>query len=175
MLKRDKIRLLKIGLSCLRRKEDKRPIFSPTSPTKKEIENIKNSLEKGNVEEDLLKKFFPMAYDGVNKYGFFKYFFYVHNKLIRSLERYQNKLYEWCTAYPAVIVSKINSKYVVETIDKKRLVTDSKVYPGIIAEKNLKIGDFVVLHRNKIHMKLNEKEFKIAIKFYNKFKEECNK
>jgi hydrogenase maturation factor len=177
MNKEDKIRLLKMAISCLREEGEKRPIFSLDVPTNEEIEIIKNSLENGDVNENLLKRFFPMAYKGVINYGFFEYFFYAHNKTIRMLERYTHdkRLVEWCTAYPAKIVDRTDSKWVVETIDGKKLVTDSEAYSRIIVEKELKIGDFVVLHRNKIHIVLNEKEFDEASEFYNKFKEEKDK
>ena len=173
MLKEEKIRLLKMAISCLRKEREERPIFSPDIPTKEEIEIIKNSLETEDVDENLLKKFFPMAYEGVSEYGFFEYFFFVHNNKIRNLERYtQNELFDWCTAYPARIVDKINSKFIVETVDGRIVKTDSEAYPEIIVEKELKIGYLVILHRNKIHMILNEKEFGTALEFYNKFKRE---
>ena len=173
MLKEDRIRLLKMAISCLRKEGEKRPIFSSDVPTKEEIDIIKNSLETGDVNEDLLKRFFSMAYKGVSNYGFFEYFFFVHNKTIRMLERYTNKgLVDWCTAYPARIVDKTNSTCIVERIDGKRIITDSEAYPEIIIEKKLKIGDLVILHRDKIHMILNEKEFETALKFYNKFRKE---
>jgi len=177
MNKEDKIRLLKMAISCLRREGETRPIFSPNVPTNKEIDIIKNSLKTGDVNEDLLKKFFPMAYEGVSKYRFFEYFFYVHNKIIRMLERYTKDkgLVDWCTAYPAKIVDKINSKCIVETVDGRVIKTDSESYPGVIVEKELKTGNWVILHRDKIHIILNEKQFKTALKYYNKFKKEKNK
>jgi len=170
MNKDDRIKLLKMAVSCLRKDGETRPIFSVNVPTKEEVEIIKRSLETGEVDENLLKRFFPMAHKGVKKHGFFKYFLYVHNSLIRKLERYsKNELFEWCTAYPAQIVDKVDSKYVVETIDGKVIKTDSEAYPEILIERKLKIGDFVILHRDKIHMVLNKEEFKIASDFYNKF------
>jgi len=171
MNKKDKIKLLEMAISCLREEGETRPIFSVDVPTKEEIDIIKNSLETEDVNESLLKKFFPMAYEGVNKYGFFKYFFYVHNKTIRMLERYikDKGLVEWCTAYPARVVDKINSKWIVETIDGRIVKTDSEAYPEIKVEKDFKIGDLVVLHRDKVHMVLNKKEFEIALDFYNKY------
>lgn len=173
MLKEEKKKLLKMAISCLRKEGETRPIFSPNVPTKEEINIIKKSLETGDVNENLLKKFFPMAYEGVSKYGFFEYFFFIHNNKIRKLERYiQDKLFNWCTAYPSKIVDKIDSKWVVETIDDRRVKTDSEAYPRIrtIDETKLKIGSNVILHRDKIHMILNKKEFETALKFYNKFK-----
>ncbi|NIO44013.1 MAG: hypothetical protein GTN36_00450 [Candidatus Aenigmarchaeota archaeon] len=177
MDKENKIRLLKMAISCLRREGETRPIFSPAVPTKKEIDIIKNYLKEGEVEEDLLKKFFPMAYQGVSKYGFFEYFFYFHNKTIRMLERYTKDkgLVDWCTAYPAKIVDKFDSKCVAETIDGRVIKTDSEAYPGIIIENELKTGNWVILHRDKINMFLNEKQFETALRFYNKFKKEKNK
>lgn len=176
MNKEDKIRLLKMAISCLRREGETRPIFSVDVPTKEEINIIKNSLKTGEIDESLLKRFFPMAYEGVSKYGFFEYFFYIHNKTVGMLERYtQNKLVEWCTAFPAKIVDKTNSKCIVETVDGRVIKTNSEAYPEIIIEKELKTGDLIVLHRDKLHMVLNEKEFKIASEFYNKFKKEKNK
>ncbi|NIM47437.1 MAG: hypothetical protein GTN40_04765 [Candidatus Aenigmarchaeota archaeon] len=162
---------LMIAISCLRQEGEKRPIFSPDVPTKKELELIKKGLKNGNIDEELLKKLFPMSYNGVTKYGFFEYFFYVHNKLINKLERYTHdkRLVEWCLAYPAKIVSKTNSKWVVKRIDDKKITTDSEAYPGIIIENELKIGDLIILHRNKIHMILSEKEFETALKYYNKY------
>jgi hypothetical protein len=171
MLEKDRLRLLKMAISCLRKEGEKRPIFSPNVPSREEIEKIKKSLETGYVDENLLKKFFPMAYQGVNKHGFFEYFFLVHNKTIGMLERYtKHRLVEWCTAYPAKIVDKKNSKWVAERPDGKRIITDSEAYPGITIEKNLKIGDLVILHRDKIHMVLDKDEFETALEFFNKFK-----
>jgi hypothetical protein len=171
MLKEDRINFLKMAISCLRKEGDERPIFSPEVPTKKEIEIIKNSLESGNIDENLLKKFFPMAYEGVSKYGFFEYFFLVHNKTIGMLERYiKNGLVEWCLAYPAKIVDRKDFEWIVERPDGKRIKANSEAYPGIIIENNLRIGDLVILHRDKIHMVLDKNEFETALKFYNKFK-----
>jgi len=177
MDKEDKIRFLKMAISCLRREGEIRPIFSPNVVTKEEISIIKNSLETGDVNEDLLKKFFPMAYEGVSKYGFFEYFFYVHNKTIRMLEKYTKDkgLVDWCTAYPAKIVDKVGSKYIVETVDGRTIKTDSEAYPEITIEKQLKTENWIILHRDKIHMILNEKEFETALNYYNKFKKEKNK
>jgi len=165
---------LMIALSCLRQEGEKRPIFSPVVPTKKELRLIKEGLKNGDIDEKLLKKMFPMSYEGVTRYEIFKYFFYIHNKLINKLERYTNdkKLVEWCLAYPARIIGKNDSKWVVERVDGKKIITDSEAYPGIrvLNEKELKIGDLVILHRDKINMILNKKEFKTALEFYNKFK-----
>jgi hypothetical protein len=130
-------------------------------------------LETGDVDESMLRKFFPMAYEGVNEYGFFEYFFLIHNKTIGMLDRYtKDRLVEWCTAYPGKIVDKNDSKWVVERPDGKRIVADSEAYPGIIVEKRLKIGDFVILHRDKIHMILKKEEYENALKFYSKFRSE---
>jgi len=172
MLKEDRIKFLKMAISCLRKEGETRPIFSPNIPTKDEINIIKKSLETGDINEDLLKKFFPMAYEGVSEYGFFEYFFYVHNKTIRMLEKYTKDkgLVDWCTAYPAKIVDKVGSKCIVETVDGRMIKTDSEAYPGITIEKELKTGNWIILHRNKIHMVLNEKEFETTLKYYNKFK-----
>ncbi len=172
MDKEDKIRLLKMAISCLRKEGENRLIFSSNVPTNKEIDIIKKFLKKKEVHENLLKRFFPMAYEGVSKYGFFEYFFYVHNKTIRMLERYKTDkgLIDWCTVYPAKIVDKVDSKCVVETVDGRVIKTDSEAYPGIIIEKKLKTGDLIVLHRDKIHIILNKKEFERALKYYNKFK-----
>jgi hydrogenase maturation factor len=171
MIKEDRIKFLKMAVSCLRQEGDERPIFSPKVPTKEEIDTIKKSVEAGDIDENLLKKFFPMAYEGVSKYGFFEYFFLVHNKTIGMLERYtKNGLVEWCLAYPSRIVDKKDSKWVVERSDGKRVLSDSEAYPGITVERNLKIGDLVVLHRGKIHMILDREEFEKALKFYNEFK-----
>ena len=112
-----------------------------------------------------------MAYEGVSKYGFFEYFFLVHNKTIGMLERYtKDELVEWCTAYPAKIVDKKDFKWIVERPDDKKIIADSEAYPGIILEKDLKIGDLVVLHRDKIHMVLDKNEFENSLRFYNKSK-----
>ncbi len=177
MNKEDKIRFLKMAISCLRREGETRSIFSPSVPTNEEIDVIKNSLKTGDFNENLLEKFFPMAYEGVSKYGFFEYFFYVHNKNIRMLERYTHDktLVEWCTAYPAKIVDKFDSKFIVETVDGRVIKTDSEAYPEIIIENELKTGNWVILHRDKIHMILNEKEFETALNYYNKFKDETTK
>ena len=162
-----------IALSCLRKEGEKRPIFSPIVPTKKEIELIKKGLKDGDIDERLLKKLFPMSYEGVNKHEIFEYFFLVHNKLINKLKRYTHdkKLVEWCLAYPARIIGKKDSKWVVERVDGKKIITDSEAYPGIIIEKNLKIGDMIILHRNKIHMVLDKNEFETALKLFNKSKD----
>ncbi|MFH1474148.1 MAG: hypothetical protein ABIE55_04650 [Candidatus Aenigmatarchaeota archaeon] len=173
MLKEDKIRFLKMAISCLRKGDDKRPIFSPDVPTDEDVEIIKKSLETGNIEENMLKRFFPIAYKGVSEYGFFEYFFSIHNMNIGMLEKYtKDKLVDWCTAFPGKIVDRKESKWVVERYDGKRIISDSEAYPGITIEKELKIGDFVILHRDKIHMVLNKDEFETALKFYNKFRNE---
>ena len=170
--KEKKKKHLMIAISCLKQEGEKRPIFSPNTPTKKELELIKKGLKNGDIDEKLLKKLFPMSYDGITKYDIFEYFFYVHNKLINKLERYTHdkRLVEWCLAYPSRIVDRKDFKWLVERPDGKRIITDSEAYPGIIIEKNMKIGDLVILHRNKIHMILDKNEFEKALQFYNKFK-----
>ena len=92
------------------------------------------------------------------------------------LERYtKEKLIDWCTAYPAKIVDKKDSKSIVETTDERKIICDSEAYPGIIIEKELKIGDLIVLHRDKIHMILDKNEFETALKFYKKFLNDSKK
>jgi hypothetical protein len=171
--KEERKKHLMMSLTCLRQRGEKRPIFSKNIPTKKELKLIRKGLKNGDIDEKLLKKFFPMAYEGVKKYGFFKYFFLIHNKSIRMLERYTHnkKLVDWCTAYPAKIVGKSGSKWVVERIDGKKIITNSEVYPGIraIDETKLNIDSNVILHRDKIHMILNKKEYEKAKKFYLEF------
>ncbi|MFH0929407.1 MAG: hypothetical protein V1818_03570 [Candidatus Aenigmatarchaeota archaeon] len=171
----EKIKFLKMAISCLRRAGDDRPIFSPDVPSENTIIKIKESIKTGEVDESFLERFFPMAYEGVKEYGFFEYFFLVHNRTICMLEKYtKNKLVEWCTAYPSRIVKRKDSKWVVERIDSKEIITDSECYPGIITESVLKIGDLVILHRDKIHMVLSQKEFETASEYYNRFKREQN-
>ena len=46
------------------------------------------------------------------------------------------------------------------------IITDAECYPGIVTEKNLKIGDNVILHRDKIHMILNQEEFEKASEYF---------
>jgi hypothetical protein len=171
MKKEDRIKLLKIALSCLRKEGDDRPIFSPMCPTEKDIEVIKNSLINGDIDEKLLKSFFPMAYEGVSNNELLEYFFYVHNKLIRNLERYtKNKLFDWCTAYPAKIIGRKDNKWIVETIEGRTVIADAEGYDGIFSEMKLKEGDKIVLHREKISLVLNDEEFNKAVDYYNKFK-----
>jgi hypothetical protein len=171
MRKKEKIKFLKIAISCLREEGDNRLIFSPSVPTEEDIKTINISIKNEEVNEELLKKFFPMAYEGITKHNIFEYFFFAHNSIIRKLERYtEDKLFDWCTAYPAKIISKENSKWLVENVDGKRIITDSECYPNIICETNLKKGDKVILHREKISLVLNNEDFEKAVYYYNKFK-----
>ena len=75
MEKEDRIRLLKIAISCLRCEGEERQIFSPTCPTEEDINIIKKSLQNQDVSKEILKKYFPMAYQGVKDHGFFKYLY----------------------------------------------------------------------------------------------------
>lgn len=175
MKKEEKLKFLKIATSCLRKQGDDRPIFSPSVPTKKDIETINSSIKTKEVDEEILKKFFPMAYEGVTEHSIFEYFFSIHNSLIRKLKRYtKDKLFDWCTAYPGKIIGKENSKWLVETIDKRKIVTDSICYPEILCETNLKEGDKIILHREKISLVLNDEEFEKAVRYYNEFKKGVN-
>jgi len=148
-----------MALTCLRPPGEMRPIFSPTTPTGKELAEIKEGLKTGNIDEGLLARFFPMAYEGITKNGFMEYYFTGHNRLIRGLPRYTKfGLVEWCTAHPARIIKSIRGKYEVELIGGRKIMTDSELYPGITAYNRLKEGDFVIVHRDKINMKISEKE-----------------
>ncbi|MFQ6020397.1 MAG: hypothetical protein ACE5J4_00010 [Candidatus Aenigmatarchaeota archaeon] len=169
---KEKKQFLMIALSCLRKKGEARPIFSPDVPTKDELDSIREGLKNGNIGEDLLKKFFPIAYKGVLKHGIMKYFFLIHNKMIMNLDRYtKTNLVEWCRAYPSKIIGKKNSKWVVERIDGKKIISDTNIYPGLkLNDKDLRIGSLVILHRGKIHMVLNEKQYKEAVEFFNLLK-----
>lgn len=149
-----------MALTCLRPPGEERPIFSPDTPTDKELAEIKKGLKTGDVDESLLARFFPMAYEGIAKTGFMEYYFTGHNRAIRGLPRYtKSGLVEWCTAHPARIVRSTRGGYEVELVNGRKIVTDSELYPGIIAYDRLKEGDFVIVHRDKINMKISGKEY----------------
>lgn len=155
-----KKQFLSVAVGCLRRKGEKREIFSPTVPTKKELAQIKKGLKTGVISKKLLKKFFPMAYAGVSKHGFTKYYFKVHNKKIRSLERYvKPKLVEWCTVQKATVLNKKGKKYVVRTSRGKKLAVGNEPYPGIHScnPKELKKGAKVLIHRANLCLILHNK------------------
>jgi len=164
-----KKRFLQMALTCLRTPGEKRPVFSPTVPTDKELAEIKEGLKTGNIDEELLARFFPMAYEGITKNGFMEYYFTDHNRLIRGLPRYTEfGLVEWCTAYPARVIKSIGDKYEVELIGGKKIITDSELYPGVIAYHRLNEGDFIIVHRNKINMKIDKKEYGRICDLYKK-------
>ena len=164
-----KKRLLQMALTCLRTPGEMRPVFSPTIPTDKELAEIKEGLKTGDIDEELLAKFFPMAYKGITQNDFMEYYFTDHNRLIRGLPRYTDLgLVEWCTAHPARIVKSAGSRYEIELINGRRMITDSELYPGIIAYRRLKEGDPVIVHRDKINMKISEREYGRICGLYNK-------
>ena len=164
-----KKRFLQMALTCLRAPGETRPVFSPTKPTDKELAEIKEGLKTGDIDESLLAKFFPMAYEGITKNGFMKYYFTCHNQLIRGLPRYTRPgLVEWCTAHPARIIESMDDKYGVELFGGRKIITDSELYPGIIAYRRLKEGDFVIVHRDKINTKISEKEYGRICSLYKK-------
>jgi len=147
-----------------------------TEFTKEEqLTYIKKGL-KADIDEKILEKLFLSAVPGVRKYGILEYFLYYHNLMIMGLEKnIKNKeRLEWCTVYPAQVVGKSDSKYIVKRIDDKTLETDSEAYPDIkVLNKNKIVANsYVILHRDKIRLILNEKEFETALRFYNKFKKE---
>ena len=167
--KETKKRFLQMALTCLRPPDEKRPIFSPDTPNDKELAKIKKGLKTGDIDEKLLARFFPMAYEGITKNGFMEYYFTDHNQAIRNLPRYTRPgLVEWCTAHPARIVKSVGSRYEIELINGRRMITDSELYPGIIAYRRLKEGDPVIVHRDKINMKISEKEYGRICGLYNK-------
>jgi len=101
-----------------------------------------------------------MAYEGITQNDFMKYYFTDHNRLIRGLPRYTKfGLVEWCTAHPARIIESMGDKYRVELIGGRKIMTDSELYPGITTYNRLKEGDFVIVHRDKINMRISEKEY----------------
>lgn len=158
-----------MALTCLRKLGETRPIFSPDIPTHEELEKIKCGLKDGDIEETLLKKFFPMAYEGVLKNDVLEYHLKVHNKILMDLDRYtKTGLVEWCKAYPGTIIERKDKGWLVERVDGKRLIMDSEVYPGIkaVEDEMLEKGSRVVIHRDKIHLVLNEEEYKEAVELF---------
>ncbi len=169
-----KKKLIMMGLSCLKREGEDLPLLiegmEKELPNENEVEKIKNGFETGNIEDELVKKFWPLAYEGVSRHGITKYYFYYHNLLLESLKIDQN-LTKWCIAYPAKITKKVDSKYILETIDGGEIETDIASYPGIDSFKdNLEIGTYVALHRDKIHMILQGKDHEEAVRFYKEFR-----
>lgn len=158
-----------MALTCLRKPGETRPIFSPDIPTSEELEKIKHGLEDGDVEESLLKKLFPTAYEGILKNDVMEYYFKVHNKILMDLDRYtKTGLVEWCKAYPGTVIEKKDEGWLVERIDGKKLTLDSEVYPRIKAVEDdmIEKGSRVVVHRDKIHLILNEEEYKEAVELF---------
>ena len=164
-----KKRFLQMALTCLRTPGEMRPVFSPTVPTDKELAEIKEGLKTGNIDENLLAKFFPMAYKGITQNGFMEYYFTDHNRLIRGLPRYTEfGLVEWCTAHPARIIKSMGDKYGVELIGGRKMITDSELYPGVRVNQHLNEGDFIIVHRDKINMKIDKKEYGRICDLYKK-------
>jgi len=158
-----------MALTCLRTPGEMRPVFSPTIPTDKELAEIKEGLKTGDIDEELLAKFFPMAYKGITQNDFMEYYFTDHNRLIRGLPRYTEfGLVEWCTAHPARIIESMGDKYGVELIGGRKMITDSELYPGVIAHRHLNEGDFIIVHRDKINMKIDKKEYGRICDLYKK-------
>ena len=174
--KKQKKQLLTMAISCLRQEGETRHFFSETMPTEDELNLIKKGLIDGNIDEDVIKKFFPMAYEGVSKYGFFGHFFYNHNKEIMNLPKYNvdEKLVKWCTAYPVQLIGKTDSQWIVEIFGNGRITVGRKTYPGIrlIDEDKLKNGLYAIVHRGKINMPLDKEEYEEAVRFYSKFLKE---
>lgn len=158
-----------MALTCLKKPGETRPIFSLDIPTYEELKKIRQGLKSGDIDEILLKKFFPMAYEGILKNGVLKYYLKVHNKMLMNLDRYtKTGLVDWCKAYPGTIIERKDKGWLVERIDSKRLIMDSEVYPGIKAvdDGKLEIGSHVIIHRNKIHLVLDEEEYKEAVELF---------
>lgn len=171
-----KRKLILMGLTCLKKEgEDLPTVFEEMEkeiPTEDEIEKINKGVKTGEIEDDLLKKFWPIAYNGVSKHGLIKYFFYNHNLFLDSLpkDKINPKLIKWCIAYPAKIVGRIASKYVIEIIDGEKTTTDLVSYPGLdVSKDEFNIGTYVAYHRDRIHMVLEGKQHEEAVKFYKEF------
>ena len=166
----DKTRFLQIALTCLRQPGEDRPIFSPDVPTDDELAQIKQGLKTGNIDEDVLQRFFPMAYEGVTTNGFINYFFGPHNKKIQELARYKNTgLTSWCTAYPAKVLGRIEKLWEVQLPSGKKIITDDEVYPGIHSlDAAINAGDLVIVHRGKICLKMDGKEYTLALNLFNR-------
>jgi hypothetical protein len=62
----------------------------------------------------------------------------------------------------------MGDKYEVELIGGKKMITDSELYPGVIAYRQLNEGDFIIVHRNKINMKIDKKEYGRICDLYKK-------
>lgn len=177
----EKKQFLRMALSCLRNANEKDPLLKTVNgekpmPTDDEILAIKNGLASGEIDDSILKKFFPIAYDGVSKYGIFGFYFSEHNKSLRHIAK-QDKLADladWCRAYPAKVVERKGSEFTVERSDGKVLKTTVFKYDSadLLDEKKLEKDSYVALHRGKIHMVLSKDEFEKASSFYKEFQKE---
>ena len=162
----DKKKFLAVALTCLRQPGEDRPIFSEDVPSAQELEAIKKGLQDGDVDDALLKKFFPMAYSGVVKEGVLRYYLVSHNREIRMLSRYSDSgLIAWCTAYPGEVITVEGNKLRVRLANGEELLTDAECYPGITAAHAEK-GDRILIHRGKIHLVLTGEEYATALELF---------
>lgn len=172
---KDKKRFLMMAISCLRNESENDPILKSMNagkpvPTKEEVASIKEGLVSGNVPDDILKKFFRMAYEGVSNQGLLGHFFSGHNRYLQEMqsnEKMKEKA-EWCKAYPCKVIEKKGSDFVIEKPDGKRLKTSVFSYEGIelVDQSKVVSGSYVALHRGKIHMMLDKDEFEKASEYF---------
>jgi hydrogenase maturation factor len=176
----EKKQFLEMALSCLRNEKETDPNLKIVNggkklPTEDELCSIREGLRSGDVDETILKKFFPTAYEGIVKYGLYRFYFLEHNKSLSHIPAQANSgLPSWCRAYPGKVVEKDGTDFFVEIADGKKIKTGAFRYNDIqvVDESKIETGSYVALHRGKIHMVLNKDEFEKASKFYKEFQKE---
>jgi len=157
---------IRLASPCLRRENPPSPVLKEIEikkpkPTEGELNLINKGLETGEVNDSLLRKFFPQAYEGVKKYGLYEYLLGVHNK---TRMRLPEDIANWCLIHVGNIAEKTDSKYTVETIKGKKIKSTSIYHPDYpnlrtVNEENVKIGSHVLLHRNQIVKILDKNEY----------------
>ena len=178
----EKKKFLRMAISCLNNENEtdhtlKKMNSGKPVPTKEEDKSIKEGLQTGKISDELLKKFFKMAYDGSVKNGVYSHFFDGHNRYLWQLVKagkIDKETADWCTARPGRIKGINGSNILVETDDGETISTSAFVYNGISLVDKSKVveGAYVANHRGKIHMILSDVDYKTASKFYKKFKKE---
>jgi hypothetical protein len=97
MNREEKKRFLMMAVPCLRRREPPFPILREIEnkkpiPSSYELNSMKEGLKTGDIEENILEKFFPSAYRGVNDHGFYKYFYQIHNQNLMNMKSLEGKV-----------------------------------------------------------------------------------
>jgi hypothetical protein len=144
-------RFLSLAFPCLRRPGEERIFFSRRAPYGLELEAMKEGLNSGRIDEMMLARFFPRAYEGVVRYGL-DFYFHEHNRTRERLRELgvdgpeADELSEWCKVKRCTVLGKRRDGYRVMH-GKEAFTVSDEVYPNVKAVPRLRKGDTILTHR----------------------------